>query len=74
MLFAQKLLNYSTWWVADKNFIFLKWKLFLLLLSGLLFFLSSHRVSGVLTFFWVGEIVSYLDSLAYFQDGFICIS
>lgn len=48
MLFAQKLLNYNTWWVADKNFYFSKMEtLFLLLLSGLLFCLSGRRVSGV---------------------------
>lgn len=51
MLFAQKLLNYSTWWVADKLvcfFFFPKMEtLFLILLSGLLFYLPSHKVSGV---------------------------
>lgn len=59
MLFAQKLLNESTWWVADKNFSKMK-TLFLLLLPGLLFYLPNYKVSGVYFFFFfkMGKLVA----------------
>lgn len=52
--FAQKLLNYSTWWVADKRFFFLKWKFFscyCYLVSRSIYQVTKFLVSSTFFFF-----------------------
>lgn len=75
MLFAQKLLNYSTWWVADKIFFFFfNGNSFLLItIWSPVLYIKSQGCWCLLIFFLSWGNYFYLDNLTHFQADFSCV-